>query len=63
MSSDLGTAGAFIDASTRLRMASHAGRIAFGAKVWFGPRSTLGLTLTSPSLSVWRDVSFERAVA
>ncbi|HEY4221363.1 MAG TPA: hypothetical protein VGO62_08465, partial [Myxococcota bacterium] len=55
--------GAFIDASTRLRESNHSLRAVGGAKLWLGPRTTLGLTLTSPAASVWRDVSFERVVA
>lgn len=62
-SGKIGVPGAFIDASTRLRASSHAVRAVLGSKLWLGPRTTLGLTLTTPTLSVWRDVSFERVVA
>lgn len=63
VSGDLGVAGAFIDATTRLRTSSHALRAIFGAKLWLGPRLTLGLAATTPGLSLWRDVTFERTVA
>ncbi len=63
VSGDLGVPGAFVDASTRLRMSNHAVRAVAGAKVWLGPRTTLGLAVTTPALSLWRDASFERVVA
>lgn len=62
-SGDVGAPGAFIDAATHLRMSSHGVRAALGAKLWLGPRVTLGATLTTPSLSLWRDVAFEHVVA
>lgn len=62
-SGDLGAPDAFIDAKTHLRMSSHGVRVALGAKLWFGPWTSLGMTLTTPTLSVWRDVAFEHTVA
>jgi hypothetical protein len=63
VSGDLNVPGAFIDATTRLRASNHAVRAIVGAKGWFGPRLTVGLAFTTPSMSVWRDVSFERTVS
>lgn len=63
VSNDIGVPGAFIDATTRLRASNHALRAIVGAKVWFGPRITAGLSLTTPSMSIWRDVAFERTVS
>lgn len=63
VSADLGVPDAFIDASTRLRASNHAVRAIIGVKGWFGPRLTAGLAVTTPSMSVWRDVSFERSVS
>lgn len=62
-SGKIGASGAFIDASTRLRASNHALRAVLGGKLWLGPRTTLGLAVTTPTVSVWRDVSFERIVA
>ena len=59
-SGDLGVPGAFIDASTRLRASNHALRAVGGAKLWLGPRTTFGLTLATPAVSVYRDVTFEQ---
>ncbi len=63
VSGDLNVPGAFIDATTRLRASNHAVRAILGAKGWFGPRLTVGVALTTPSMSVWRDVAFERTVS
>lgn len=63
VSADLGVPDAFIDATTRLRTSSHSVRAILGAKVWFGPRLTFGIAATTPGLSLWRDVTFERTVS
>lgn len=49
----------FLLTSTRLRATQHSLRVALGVKVRPGPRWSLGLSVTPPSLGVWRAVDFE----
>jgi long-chain fatty acid transport protein len=48
----------YIIVSSRLRAAFHSMRGAAGLKYMWGPRWRLGLSLTTPSLGVWRNTAF-----
>ncbi len=49
----------FFQTSTRLRATQHSVRAALGLKLRPGPRWSVGISLTPPSLGVWRAVDFE----
>jgi hypothetical protein len=45
-------------AESQLRARTHSTRAAFGFKFHPGPRWSFGASLTTPSVGIWRDVSF-----
>lgn len=49
----------FFHTSTRLRATQHSVRAALGVKLRPGPRWSLGLSVTPPSLGVWRAIELE----
>jgi hypothetical protein len=53
------TESAFRVVESSLRSTQHSARLIVGAKVRPGPRWSLGLSLLSPSLGLWRTVDFE----
>lgn len=49
----------FFHTSTRLRSTQHSARAAFGVKLRPGPRWSFGISVTPPSLGLWRAIDFE----